>query len=88
METAYSGFELIGEMVKHGNPNSVSDAGVGALALRSCIKGAFLNVRINASGLKDKAFVNEVITMGEKIELNAETAEEQILKIINDKIKS
>ena len=58
METAFSGFELIKEMVENGNPNSVTDAGVGALALRSCIKGAFLNVKINASGLKDKDFVN------------------------------
>ena len=59
METAYSGFGLIREMVEEGNPNSVTDAGVGALALRACIRGAFLNVRINASGLTDKDFVNE-----------------------------
>ena len=56
METAFSGFALIKEMVKKGNPNSVTDAGVGALALRSCIKGAFLNVKINCAGLDDKVF--------------------------------
>ncbi|MGC1390991.1 MAG: glutamate formimidoyltransferase [Bacteroidales bacterium] len=86
METALPGFELIREMVEKGNPNSISDAGVGALALRSCIKGAFLNVRINASGLNDKDFVASVIARGEVIESKAEAAEEEILKAINAKI--
>jgi glutamate formiminotransferase/formiminotetrahydrofolate cyclodeaminase len=83
METAFSGFGLIGEMVEKGNPNSVSDAGVGALALRSCIKGAFLNVRINASGLNDKNFVSSIIARGEDLERKAESAEKQILEIVN-----
>jgi glutamate formiminotransferase/formiminotetrahydrofolate cyclodeaminase len=86
METAYDGFELISEMVEKGNPNSVSDAGVGALALRSCIRGAFLNVKINASGLKDKDFIKNVIARGEDIESRAIAAEEEILKRINAKI--
>src|SRR5665811_352066 len=68
METAFSGFELIKEMVEKGNPNSITDAGVGALAIRSCIKGAFLNIKINASGLHDKDFVNTVLTKGEDLE--------------------
>jgi len=87
MEIAYPGFELIREMVEKGNPNSLSDAGVGALALRSCIKGAFLNVRINASGLSDKSFVTGAIAKGEDLESKAEAAEEAILKTINSKIK-
>jgi glutamate formiminotransferase/formiminotetrahydrofolate cyclodeaminase len=87
METAFPGFELISEMVGKGNPNSISDAGVGALALRSCIKGAFLNVKINASGLNDKDFVTNVITRGEDLESKAVAAEEAILKTINEKIK-
>ncbi len=86
METAFEGFELISEMAGKGNPNSVSDAGVGALALRSCIKGAFLNVKINASGLTDKIFVTDVIKRGEEIELKAETTEKEILEKINAKI--
>jgi glutamate formiminotransferase / formiminotetrahydrofolate cyclodeaminase len=86
METAYSGFELIKAMVEHGNPNSISDAGVGALALRSCIKGAFLNVKINASGLHDKSFVREVIARGRDIETKAEAEEESVLKYINKNI--
>jgi glutamate formiminotransferase / formiminotetrahydrofolate cyclodeaminase len=86
MEIASQGFELIREMADKGNPNSISDVGVGALALRSCIRGAFLNVRINASGLSDKSFVAEVIAKGEDLESKAEAAEESILKTINSKI--
>jgi len=86
METSFSVFGLIKAMVEHGNPNSVSDAGVGALATRACIKGAFLNVKINASGLKDKDFVKSVIERGAEIESKTESAEMEILKLINDKI--
>ncbi|MCX6327103.1 MAG: glutamate formimidoyltransferase [Bacteroidia bacterium] len=88
METAFLGFELIREMVEKGNPNSITDAGVGALALRSCIRGAFLNVKINASGLQDKDFVSTIITRGEDIEAKAIAAEEEILNIINTNIRN
>jgi glutamate formiminotransferase/formiminotetrahydrofolate cyclodeaminase len=88
METAYPGFEMISEMVSKGNPNSISDAGVGALALRTCIRGAFLNVKINASGLNDKDFVKDVIARGEVLESKAEEAEQEILKKINEKIST
>ena len=87
METAFPAFELLGKMAEHGNPNSVSDAGVGALAVRSCIKGAFLNVKINASGLADKNFVDEVLRRGGELEMKAEAAEKEILKVIDSKIK-
>ena len=87
METAFPAFELLNNMAEHGNPNSVSDAGVGALAVRSCIKGAFLNVKINASGLADKKFVDEVMKRGAEIEMKAEAAEKEILKMIDSKIK-
>jgi len=86
METAYQGFELIYEMVEKGNPNSISDAGVGALAIRTCIKGAFLNVRINAAGLKDKDFVTSVIARGADLESRTEAAEKAILERITAKI--
>ena len=80
METAFSGFVLIREMVEGGNPNSVTDATVGALAIRSCIRGAFLNVRINAAGLDDKEFVSELLKKGRVIESEAIREEEDILK--------
>ena len=86
METSFSVFGLIKAMVEHGNPNSISDAGVGALATRACIKGAFLNVKINASGLNDKDFVKSVIERGAEIESKTETAEKEILEFINGKM--
>jgi glutamate formiminotransferase/formiminotetrahydrofolate cyclodeaminase len=86
METAFSGFGLIREMVKKGNPNSVTDAAVGALAIRSCIRGAFLNVKINASGLEDKEFVSDLIKKGQVIESETIREEEAILKITEDTI--
>ena len=86
METAYSGFELINEMVEKGNPNSITDAGVGALAIRSCIRGAFLNVKINASGLHDKGFVKTILAKGEDLESKAITAEDSILRMIDGKV--
>lgn len=87
METAFKGFELIQYMVEHGNPNSVTDGAVGALAIRSCIKGAFLNVRINASGLDDKSFVDSIVKKGSLLENEAELWESKILKLAEEKIK-
>ncbi len=87
METAFSGFSLIREMVEKGNPNSVTDAAVGAMAVRSCIRGAFLNVRINASGLEDKEFVSDLIKKGQAIESESFREEEAILKITEEKIQ-
>jgi glutamate formiminotransferase/formiminotetrahydrofolate cyclodeaminase len=86
METAFNAFPLIREMVEKGNPSSVTDAAVGALALRSCIKGAFLNVKINAAGLDDKNFVNDIIQKGSELEARAIIGEEEILKIVETAI--
>ncbi len=88
METAFSGFELIRAMVETGIPNSITDAGVGALALRSCIKGAFLNVKINASGLTDKTFAADIISRAGVIESQAEKEEISILRVVNAHISS
>jgi glutamate formiminotransferase/formiminotetrahydrofolate cyclodeaminase len=87
MEASLDSMEIIKAMALTGNPNSVSDAGVGALCARSAVMGAFLNVKINASGLKDKAFVTEVLDKGFGIEQIAMTMETEILQIVNDKIK-
>jgi glutamate formiminotransferase/formiminotetrahydrofolate cyclodeaminase len=83
MNTAFRGFELAEEMVRQGNPNSVSDAGVGALALHACIEGAWLNVRINASELKDNPEVAEILKDGASLVLNARSALDKILKMVN-----
>ena len=87
METAFSGFELLREMVENGNPNSVTDAGVGALALRAAVKGAALNVKINASGLEDKTYASDIVSRAINIELEAENEEAAILKLVESRLK-
>ena len=86
MKTAFSSFEIIKAMVETGNPNSVTDAGVGALCALTAIRGAFLNVKINASGLKDKAFVEKVLAEGNQIEEKAFVIEKEIISMVNQKI--
>ena len=86
MQAAYKSMEVIKAMAEIGNPNSVSDAGVGALCLRSAVMGAFMNVRINASGYDDKIFVNDIIAKGKEIEKDTIDLEAVILKIVNEKI--
>lgn len=67
MQQSLSCFDVIEDMVNRGNPNSLSDVGVAALCARSAVQGAFLNVRINASGCEDKDFVAMLLEQGEKM---------------------
>ena len=83
----FKAFEVIRAMAETGNPNSVSDAGVGALAARSAVLGACLNVKINAGSLKDKAKAAELIGEAEKIAADARREEAGILEIVESKIK-
>jgi glutamate formiminotransferase/formiminotetrahydrofolate cyclodeaminase len=78
--------EVIKAMAEIGNPNSVTDAGVGALCARSAVMGAFLNVKINAAGLTDKAFAEKLISEGNVLEGKTNALEAEILKIVNGKI--
>lgn len=87
MRKSFEAMEIIEAMAETGNPNSVSDAGVGALAARSAVMGAYLNVKINASGLSDKSYVEKVLAEGAELEKQACIAEERILKTVNAKIK-
>lgn len=87
MKCACKVFEVCRAMAIEGNPNSVTDAGVGALAARSAVLGAGLNVKINAAGLADKARAAELIAEAEKIAAEAIEKENEILKLVNDKIK-
>ena len=82
MILAYSSFPIIKAMAEIGNPNSISDAGVGALCARSAVIGAYMNVRINAAELKDEAFKKEILAKAEKIKNDAIKEEEAILKIV------
>jgi len=86
MQRSFDSFELIKAMAETGNPNSVSDAGVGALCARSAVMGAFLNVKINAAGLKDKEFTEEILARGAEIVENAIAKESEILDIVDHKI--
>jgi glutamate formiminotransferase/formiminotetrahydrofolate cyclodeaminase len=86
MKRTLDSFDLIKAMAETGNPNSVSDAGVGALCARSAVMGAFLNVKINAAGLDDKDYAARVLAEGEGIEAAAMRYEEEILGIVNGKI--
>jgi glutamate formiminotransferase/formiminotetrahydrofolate cyclodeaminase len=86
MQLSFDSMDLIKTMAIEGNPNSVSDAGVGALCARSAVMGAFMNVRINASGLDDKKFVDEIISKGKLIEKQTIAAETEILSLVNEKI--
>ncbi len=87
MEAALASFEVIRAMAEEGNPNSVSDAGVGALCARSSVLGAFLNVKINAAGLKDKAFAANMLRKAETIRDEAIRHEQEILAIVDSKIE-
>lgn len=86
MELSLATFEPIKAMAEVGNPNSVTDAGVGALCARAAIRGAFMNVRVNASGLDDKDLVNEILVKGQAIEAKAAALEAEIMEIVNGKI--
>lgn len=86
MQVSYESMEVMMQMAQTGNPNSVSDAGVGALAARSAVLGAGLNVRINAGSLTDKEFAKKMIKQVTELEQNAIELEGQILDIVNRKI--
>ena len=86
MKAAYECFEIVKAMAEIGNPNSVSDAGVGALAARSAVLGAELNVKINAAGLKDREAAEHLISQAAEIARKSIALEAEILEIVNQKI--
>lgn len=84
MKTSFEAFDLLEEMARKGNPASVSDVGVGALAARSAVFGAWLNVKINAAGLKDREKADAILAEAEKIADEAAKRETEILKLVNE----
>ncbi len=86
MKLAYESMSVCKAMVDIGNPNSVTDAGVGALAARSAVMGAFLNVKINTGDLEDKEYVENILEKGENIQDKAMNEEREILELVNKKI--
>ena len=87
MKTAYATFDICRAMAQEGNPASVSDAGVGALAARSAVLGAWLNVRINAASLKDRATADAILAEAKEMAENAQQQEKEILAIVDTKIE-
>ena len=86
MKASFECFDIVKAMAEIGNPNSVSDAGVGALAARSAVLGAELNVKINAAGLKDREVAERLISEAAEIAQKAVAQEAEILQIVNQKI--
>lgn len=86
MQTTFTSMEVIKAMAEIGNQNSVSDAGVGALAARSAVMGAYLNVKINAAGLTDKKWAETIIADGAILQEKTQQLESEILLIVNGKI--
>jgi len=83
MEKAFSGFALAEAMVEKGNPGSVTDAGVGALALQAAIEGAWLNVRVNATEMKDHPEVGRILASGEEILNKSKDYRDKILEQVH-----
>lgn len=86
MELSLESLDVIKAMVEIGNPNSVTDAGVGALCARAAVIGAFMNVKINAASYDDKIFVREILAKGKEIERKTIEIETEILKMVDEKI--
>lgn len=86
MQKAFDCFEVCRAMVEKGNPNSVTDAGVGALCARSAVIGAGMNVKINAASLTDEAFKADILAKAAAIEAKAIAEEAELVKMVNEKI--
>jgi glutamate formiminotransferase/formiminotetrahydrofolate cyclodeaminase len=87
MEVALESMEVIKAMAENGNPNSVSDAGVGALCARTAVIGAHLNVQINSSDLEDKTKVEDFLKRGKEIETRVNDLEREILETVRNTIE-
>lgn len=86
-QLALESMKVCDEMVENGNPNSVTDAGVGALCARAAVLGAVMNVRINAGGIKDKNFTQKMLSKANELEAETENLEAAIRKKVNEKMK-
>ena len=86
MEEALATFETIKAMAEIGNPNSVTDAGVGALCARAAVHGAYLNAKVNCGSMKDKTYVKSVLAKATKMLKEADKLEKEVMKIVESKI--
>ncbi len=86
LKRAFDTFELARAMVETGNPNSVTDAAVGALCARAAVRGAWLNVLVNVSGLNDKSWAEPILEEGKKLVAEADRLCDQIVRMTEEKI--
>ena len=86
METAFKSYEILTEMAKKGNPASISDVGVGLLAVRACVDGAAMNVRINLAGLKDEKLKSALLEKVKQIRAESESEFKVIIQIVESKM--
>lgn len=86
MNLAHASMEIIQVMAETGNPNSVSDAGVGAICARAAVEGAYLNVKINAAGFSETSFIQELLVQADALFNSAREKEMEIMRIVNSKI--
>jgi glutamate formiminotransferase/formiminotetrahydrofolate cyclodeaminase len=86
METASKSCQLLSEMAEKGNPASISDVGVGILAVRACVEGAAINVRINLAGLKDEKSKSALLEKLQKISAESEAQFGRIIQVVESKL--
>jgi len=82
MQTAYDSLEMLGAMVEKGNPNSITDAGVGVLCVKTAVRGAYFNVLINAKGLKDQVFAQEITQKAKELLAKNHQEADRILALV------
>ena len=88
METAAKSYPLLAEMAENGNPASISDVGVGLLAVRACVEGASMNVRINLATLKDEKFSSVLLEKLRKISADSEAQLKKIIQVVDGKLNN
>jgi len=88
METALGSIAVMRAMAENGNPNSASDAGVGALCALTAVEGAYLNVKINAMGIMDKKFTEDMLIRAEEVAQKARSCRNMIMETVEQKINS
>ena len=87
METASKSYQLLSEMAEKGSPASISDVGVGLLAVRACVEGAAMNVRINLGGLKNEKSKSALLEKLEKISAESESQFGRIIQVVESKLR-
>lgn len=86
IQRSFDVFEICAAMIEKGNPNSVTDAGVGVLCARAAVMGAYLNVKINASSLEDKVFAEEIVSKAQAYVMKAKELETALMAKVEEVI--